>query len=175
MTVRNGRAAAGAASGAAIAPGHLSRGTGLVDEHQSLGIEIGLRFEPGLPAARDIRPLLLAGVCGFLSVTPWREEAPHRALRDLNPVCLLQVPGVSGDPRSRSSASRVPMPGPTGRSSGDSDKAVDRRDGIGHVTLRSEAEPDSRAQRSVAGLAAQRGAARWQFRVAWRESRDWSQ
>jgi hypothetical protein len=28
-------------------------------------IEIGLDVEPGPPAPQDVRPLLLAGVCGF--------------------------------------------------------------------------------------------------------------
>ena len=87
-------AAARTAPGATIAPGHLGRGAGLIDEHQALGIEIGLRLEPGLPAAGDVRPLLLAGVCGFFERHPVAlEEAPHRALRDLEPVDMLQVPG----------------------------------------------------------------------------------
>jgi hypothetical protein len=65
VSVRNRGAASGAAWRTAIAPGHLGRGAGLIDEDQSLGIEIGLRLEPGLPSTRDVRPLLLAGVRGF--------------------------------------------------------------------------------------------------------------
>ena len=38
---------------------------GLIDEHQSAGIEIGLAFEPGQPARGDVRALLLGGVRGF--------------------------------------------------------------------------------------------------------------
>jgi hypothetical protein len=65
VPVRDGGPAAGAARRAAIAPCHLGRGAGLVDEDQPLGIEIGLRLEPGPAAAGYVRPLLLAGVCGF--------------------------------------------------------------------------------------------------------------
>lgn len=41
MPVRDRGAAAGAMHRAAIAPGHLGRGAGLVDEHQPFGVEIG--------------------------------------------------------------------------------------------------------------------------------------
>ncbi len=58
-------AAATAAFGSAIAPRHLGRRPGLVDKDQLAGVEIRLTVEPGLPAAPDIRPLLLAGVRGF--------------------------------------------------------------------------------------------------------------
>ena len=50
---------------AAPQTGHLGRGAGLIDEHQSAGIEIGLAFEPGQPARGDVRALLLGGVRGF--------------------------------------------------------------------------------------------------------------
>ena len=36
-----------------------------VNEHQPLGLQIGLGVEPGLPAAQDVSSLLLAGVRGF--------------------------------------------------------------------------------------------------------------
>ena len=49
----------------AIAPRHLGRGAGLVDEDQTLGVEIGLRLEPCPTATRNVRALLLAGVRGF--------------------------------------------------------------------------------------------------------------
>ena len=48
-----------------MAPGHLGRGTGFIDEDQLLGVEIGLRLESGPMPARHVRPLLLAGVCFF--------------------------------------------------------------------------------------------------------------
>jgi len=65
MAVRDGGAAALAALRAAVAPGHLGRGAGLVDEHQSFRIEARLCLQPNLTLARDVRSLLLAGVCGF--------------------------------------------------------------------------------------------------------------
>ncbi len=65
VPVRDRGAASGAAWRAAIGPGHLGRGTGLIDEDQPLRIEIGLVLEPGLPPTRNVRPLLLAGVRGF--------------------------------------------------------------------------------------------------------------
>ena len=49
----------------AIAPGHLGRGPGLVDEDELLGVETGLGVDPELAAGNDIRPLLLGGVRGF--------------------------------------------------------------------------------------------------------------
>ena len=49
----------------AVTPGHLGRSAGLVNEHQPLGLQIGLGVEPGLPAAQDVSSLLLAGVRGF--------------------------------------------------------------------------------------------------------------
>jgi sugar/nucleoside kinase (ribokinase family) len=56
--------------GAAAEPGHLGRGRRLVDEDQAQGIEVRLGVEPGLAARDDVGPLLLAGVCLFLKVTP---------------------------------------------------------------------------------------------------------
>ncbi len=51
--------------GAAAQTRHLGRGSGLIDEHQPEGIEIGLLDEPGQPARRDVRPIPLGGVRGF--------------------------------------------------------------------------------------------------------------
>jgi len=65
MAVRDWRATALATARASIAPGHFGRGPGLIDKHQLFGIEIGLGLEPSLATARNVRPLLLAGVCGF--------------------------------------------------------------------------------------------------------------
>ncbi len=53
------------AQGSAMAPGHLGRSAGLVDEHQPFGLQIGLGVEPGLLAAQDVSSLLLARVRGF--------------------------------------------------------------------------------------------------------------
>ena len=65
VPVRDRGTAAGAAFRAAIAPRHLGRGAGLVDEDQPLGLQIGLGLEPGPAAVGHVRPLLLAGVCRF--------------------------------------------------------------------------------------------------------------
>ena len=49
--------------------GHLGRSPGLIDEHQALGIEIELGFEPGFASPYDVGTLLLRGVGGlFLRV-----------------------------------------------------------------------------------------------------------
>ena len=58
-------AAARASRGPSAQPSHLGRGTGLIDEDELLGIEIGLAVEPRLAAGRDIRPVLPGGVRGF--------------------------------------------------------------------------------------------------------------
>ena len=75
---------------AAPQTGHLGRGAGLIDEHQSAGIEIGLAFEPGQPARGDVRALLLGGVRVFFKADPMAiEEPPHRAGPDRQ-VALFQ-------------------------------------------------------------------------------------
>jgi hypothetical protein len=45
-----------------VKPRHLGGGAGLIDEHQSLGIEVQLAIEPGLAALQDVWPVLLGGV-----------------------------------------------------------------------------------------------------------------
>jgi hypothetical protein len=48
---------------------HIRRGPGFIDEHEALGIEVELTFEPILPSLHDVRALLLGGVRGlFLRV-----------------------------------------------------------------------------------------------------------
>ncbi len=65
MAMGHRSAAALAARRPAMALCHLGRRPGLVDEDQPLGVQIGLRVEPGLAAAQNVRPLLLGGVRGF--------------------------------------------------------------------------------------------------------------
>ena len=73
VTVGNRRPAPLAAGRTAIHPGHLGRGPALVDEHQSLRVEIGLPLEPGEAAPGYVGTRLLGGVRGlFFRVTPWR-------------------------------------------------------------------------------------------------------
>ncbi len=65
MSMRDRGTAAFTTLLAAAQAGHLGRCPGLIDEHQAEGIEIGLPGEPGQPARRDVRPVLLGGVRGF--------------------------------------------------------------------------------------------------------------
>ena len=39
-----------------------------VDEHQPLGVEVGLGVEPSLTRGQDVRPILLGGVRGFFQL-----------------------------------------------------------------------------------------------------------
>jgi hypothetical protein len=55
-------AAAGAAS---VGPRHVGLGPGLVDEHEPGRIKFPLMPLPSRPAARDVRPFLLAGQQAF--------------------------------------------------------------------------------------------------------------
>lgn len=43
----------------AMAAGHVGRSPGLVDEHESLGIKVGLAIEPVMPLAQDVGAVLL--------------------------------------------------------------------------------------------------------------------
>ena len=61
MAVRNADAQALAAAAAAVGSGHVGGRPGLVDEHETLGVEIELAFEPRLAALQDVRPILFAG------------------------------------------------------------------------------------------------------------------
>ena len=63
--MRDRRATAFAAPGAAVEPRHLGGGAGLVDEHQALGIECLLELAPETSAMRNVRTILLGGVRGF--------------------------------------------------------------------------------------------------------------
>lgn len=42
--------------------GHVGRGPGLVDEDEALGVEIGLAFEPFLPAPQNIGAVLFTRI-----------------------------------------------------------------------------------------------------------------
>jgi hypothetical protein len=65
VTMRDRGAASPAAFGAAAQPGHLGRGTGLINEDQVLRVEIGLGVEPRLTPRSYVGPFLLAGVRRF--------------------------------------------------------------------------------------------------------------
>ena len=69
--LRNGRAAALAAWGAAEKAGHLLGDTRLVDEKQPSRVQITLCIEPDGPRYRNVQTVLLGGVRGlFLRVIP---------------------------------------------------------------------------------------------------------
>ena len=69
VSVRKAHAQPFAARAATVGPHHVGLRPGLVDEHQALGIEIGLAIEPGPSSPQDVRALLLGGVrCLFLRV-----------------------------------------------------------------------------------------------------------
>ncbi len=91
MAMGHGCPAAFAAWRAAIAPRHLGRGTGLIDEYQPLRLQLGLGLEPRPPAAQNISPLLFAGERGFFERHAVAvEQPPDRALRDPEPMRVIQ-------------------------------------------------------------------------------------
>jgi len=50
-----------------MAPRHVGGRPGLVDEHEPIGVEIGLSVEPGAALAQNVRAILLDGVAGLFS------------------------------------------------------------------------------------------------------------
>jgi len=67
-----------AVTAAAIAPRHVGRCPGLVDEDQLVGIEIELTLEPFLALLQDVGAILLCRMAGlFLRVIPWRAKKRH--------------------------------------------------------------------------------------------------
>jgi hypothetical protein len=46
----------------AVATSHLGRGSGLIDEHEPIGVKIQLAVEPGLTAVQDVGAALLVCV-----------------------------------------------------------------------------------------------------------------
>jgi hypothetical protein len=75
VTVRDPDMQALAAAAAAVNARHLGRSPGLVDEDQTLGIEIKLAFEPGLAPLQNVGSVLLGRVRRlFLRVMAWRAK-----------------------------------------------------------------------------------------------------
>jgi hypothetical protein len=69
-----------AARGAAVEPGHLGAGAGLVDEDELVGIDKRPRRLPDAPPRRDIRTVLLARPERlFLNDNPSRATVDHIA------------------------------------------------------------------------------------------------
>ena len=71
MAVREAHPQPLALRAAAMAAGHVGRSPGLIDEHEPLGIEVELAFEPVMPLPQDVGTVLLDRVAGlFLRVIP---------------------------------------------------------------------------------------------------------
>ncbi len=94
MTVRHGCPAAFSARRTPIEPGHLGRRPCFIDEHQPLRLKIDLGVEPGLPPAKDIRPLLFGGVHRFfIGHVVAIQKAPDGTLRNLHAMRLVKIRG----------------------------------------------------------------------------------
>ena len=62
-----------------VAAGHVCRGPGLVDEHETFGFQIELAVEPVLALPQDVGTVLLDRVPGlFLRVMPRRSKNRHK-------------------------------------------------------------------------------------------------
>jgi hypothetical protein len=59
MAMREAHAQAFALGAAAMAAGHVGRGPGFVDEHETFGFQIDLTVEPVVPLLQDVGPVLL--------------------------------------------------------------------------------------------------------------------
>jgi hypothetical protein len=58
-----------------MAAGHVGGGPGLVDEDETLGLQIELAIEPGLALLQDVGTVLLDGMASlFLRVMPRRTK-----------------------------------------------------------------------------------------------------
>jgi hypothetical protein len=85
-----------------MAARHVRRGPSLVDEDQSVGVEVELALEPVPAAGEDVRPVLFGGVRGlFLRVMPCRSKNRHK----------VPIPTATPCPRSISSSSSSVMSG----------------------------------------------------------------
>lgn len=75
MPLRPEQPAALAAGRASVAASHVGGGSGLVEEHQRVGVEIGHGVEPSLAISPYVRTLLLSRVDSpFLRLMPWRAK-----------------------------------------------------------------------------------------------------
>jgi hypothetical protein len=70
-----------------MAPRHVRRCPGFVDEDQLVGVEIKLALEPFLTLLQDVGAILLGRMAGlFLRVIPWRAKKRHKvAMLTLTP------------------------------------------------------------------------------------------
>ena len=119
MTVRNAGPESLASWSAATTPGHVGRCPGLVDEHQTIRIEIELGIEPVPAPLQDVQAVLLGRVRGlFLNVRPQRSRKiqsvaraayTSRSAASLSSISLMVMSGVAatsnhGEDRASSGA-----------------------------------------------------------------------
>jgi hypothetical protein len=77
-----------AARGAAVEPGHLGAGAGLVDEDELVSVDEGLRRPPNAAPGGDVRTVLLGGAERlFLNDRPSRSTADHIAPFESRTAC----------------------------------------------------------------------------------------
>jgi hypothetical protein len=76
MPVRNAASQTPTAPASTVAARHVGRRRRLVDEHQFQRIEVELAVEPSPPPLKDVRPVLLARMRGFLWNGPPLLPAP---------------------------------------------------------------------------------------------------
>jgi hypothetical protein len=62
MSMRNGGPHSLTPRRAAVGPGHVGFGPGLVDENRAVGIQIGLALKPRPASFQDVRAVLFRGV-----------------------------------------------------------------------------------------------------------------
>ena len=78
----------------AVAPRHLCRGSGLVDEHQPIDVDLRLKSLPGGALRGHVRAILLAGVRGFFEGDGAAiEEPPQHARHEPLAVRLEKMVG----------------------------------------------------------------------------------
>jgi hypothetical protein len=93
MPVRHPDPQPAAARRPSVAPSHIRRRPGLVDEHEASRVEVELLVEPSLAPPQDVRPVLLGGMSSlFLRVIRRRAKKRH------------SVPYPAATPRARSKA-----------------------------------------------------------------------
>ncbi len=96
--------------GPAVAPRHIGRSPGLVDEDEPVRVEVGLTVEPGFPPRQDVGTILLRGMRRlFLRVILWRRQNRQSAATLTWAPCAASFSFSSGRVISLVSASAAWM------------------------------------------------------------------
>ena len=110
MTVRYADAQTLPFWGPAVAPRHIGRSPGLVDEDEPVRVEVGLTVEPGFPPRQDVGTILLRGMRRlFLRVILWRRQKRQSAATLTWAPCAASFSFSSGRVISLVSASAAWM------------------------------------------------------------------